>query len=178
MSGIRGELCETDELLEATAKAKKKDYIERRTEKGEQLVSPWQLHKGNTWRRPKTPDEVFEDRIWLLLFNLGFKSLNVDRQCLLEYKTYTKQTDVLGRDDLHAFVVQCRTTESEAKKISARGMLEEFVSHHDDIRKALADYWGHGSFTGVCHIVALGSREERSIDEEYVQKFTRSCEHF
>ncbi|HZL77948.1 MAG TPA: hypothetical protein VFC17_03775 [Candidatus Limnocylindrales bacterium] len=61
------------------------------------------------------------------------------------------KTDVLGRDDLHAFVVQCRTTESEAKKISARGMLEEFVSHHDDIRKALADYWGHGSFTGVCH---------------------------
>jgi DGQHR domain-containing protein len=170
MSGIRGDLCETDELLEAAEKTKKRDYIEQRTEKGEQLYSPWQLHKGNTWRRPKTPDEIFEDRIWLLLFNLGFKSLNSDRQCRLEYKAYTKQIDVLGRDDSHAFVVQCRTTESETNKIQARGMLEEFAAHHDEIRKALADYWGHGSFASVCHIVALGSREERGIDEDYVQK--------
>ncbi len=170
MSGIKGELCVTDELLEAAAKAKKKDYIERRTEKGEQLSPPWQLHKGTTWRRPKTPDEIFEDRIWLLLFNLGFKSLNVDRQCRLEYKAYTKQVDVLGRDDSHAFVVQCRTTESEENNISARGMLEEFGKNHDEIRKALEDYWGHGSFARVCHIVALGSREKRGIDEEHVQK--------
>src|SRR5258708_24772898 len=113
MSGIRGDLCETGEALEAAAVAKQRDYIERRTEKGEQLDPPWQPHRGTTWRRPKTADETFEDRIWLLLFNLGFKSLNVDRQCRLEYKAYTKQIDVLGRDESHVFVVQCRTTESE-----------------------------------------------------------------
>ena len=168
MSGVRGELCETDDLLEATAKTKKKDYIERRPGKGETLNPPWEL-KGKKWRRPKTFDELFEDKIWLLLFRLGFKSLNKDRQCKLEYQTYTKQIDVLGRDDLHAFVVQCRTAESATKNISARAMFEEFVTHKNDIRKALAEYWGHESFSRVCHIVALGSREGYEKDEQFVK---------
>jgi len=169
MSGIRGELCETDELLEATAKAKKRDFLERRTEKGEELTPPWEKI-GTKWRRPKMPDELFEDRVWLLLYDLGFKFLNKDRRCFLEYKTYSKQHDVLGRDDLYVFAIQCRTTESEENNISARPMFTEFVAHKGDIRKAFQEKWGHDSFSRVCHVVALGSREKKTPDEDYIRQ--------
>lgn len=170
MSGVKGELCESADSLNLTAKAKKRDYVERRADTREKIEEPWRTHRGRTLRRAKPPDEIFEDRLWLLLFRLGFVSLNKDRRCLLEYKAYTKQIDVLGRDEQHAFVLQCHTTETEDKAITARGMLEEFAAHHDEIRKALEEHWGHGSFTRVCHIVALGSRDKRDVDADYVRQ--------
>jgi hypothetical protein len=50
MSGILGALCETDELLETAAKLKKKDYVERRTDRGEQLELPMQSNTARTGR--------------------------------------------------------------------------------------------------------------------------------
>lgn len=171
MSGVRGNLCETQEEILSASKIKKGDFVERYLSPGESVHDPWRLHgrSKKKVRRPKTMDELFEDRVWLLFHSLGFTSLNLDRECHLEYKVYKKQVDLLARDEHYAFVVFCRTTASE-DPIAARSMLEEFIAHHDEIRKALQLHWGHGSFSRVCHVVVLGSLEKREIDAEFVRQ--------
>jgi len=106
MRDIIGELCANKEELKRTASKRKKSYEEKTVEHTEvesYKEDGWEvLRTGKSKTRikkPKPTDILFEDRVWMIFYNLGFRDMNKDRKCKLEYGPYTKQIDVLARDD-------------------------------------------------------------------------------
>ena len=179
MPGINGELCESDKELRSVARLRKRSYREQSVPKSavqEMLDKGWTLYREHKTTSKmhceKTPGEKFEDEVWLTFHALGFTTLNKDRNCNLEFKEYTRQIDVLARDGDNVFVVECKSSENPGA-VNAKEALEKFVAQHSEIRKALSDHWGHGSFGRVCHVVVVSSDEKRAKDEEYVQSHPR-----
>ena len=60
-------------------------------------------------------DEAFENRVWILLANLGFSYLNSNRHFKLCYSekdnTLTQQIDVFAADDETVLIVECKSAE-------------------------------------------------------------------
>jgi DNA sulfur modification protein DndB len=175
MSGIIEELCTNEKELKRTASKRKKSYEEKTVEHSEvesYKQEGWEvlrIGKSKTrMKKTKPADILFEDRVWMIFYNLGFRDMNKDRKCKLEYAPYTKQIDVLSRDDDNVFIVECKSSESESP-INAKVPLEEFVGKRDDIKNAIQSTWGRNCGR-INIIVAISSQDKRPVDEEYVIK--------
>src|SRR3989338_3192013 len=95
MRDIIGELCANKEELKRTASKRKKSYEEKTVEHTEvesYKEDGWEvLRTGkskNRIKKPKPTDILFEDRVWMIFYNLGFRDMNKDRKCKLEYGPY------------------------------------------------------------------------------------------
>jgi len=175
MRDIIGELCANKEELKRTASKRKKSYEEKTVEHTEvesYKEDGWEvLRTGKSKTRikkPKPTDILFEDRVWMIFYNLGFRDMNKDRKCKLEYGPYTKQIDVLARDDENVFVVECRSSESEAT-VNARNALEEYVGKRDNIKNAIQSTWERDCGR-INIVVAISSQDKREPDEKYVEQ--------
>lgn len=91
-----------------------------RTRLEEYIESGWEHEATLTqhyWvQRPKSHDTAFEDRVWAMCANLGFLTLNDDRQMYIPYgkhETATKQVDVFAVDDEIALVVECKSSAAD-----------------------------------------------------------------
>jgi len=122
MSGIEGELCTTDKELRRVASTRRKPYREKSVahdqlaghlEKGWEKVKDRDLKKRVKITKKKTEDELFEDRVWKIFYKLGFSHMNKERDCKLKFKTFSKQIDVLAKDDEHVFVIDCQSSKSD-----------------------------------------------------------------
>jgi len=175
MKGILGKICDTPDYLKSVSRKRKNIYIEESADH-DQVDN----YKDNGWevvrefktitrmRKSKPLDELFEDRVWMIFNNLGFPTMNEDRNCKLQLKVYKKQVDVLAKDENNIFVVECRSSDSD-KTINARETLEYLVGKQKEIKKALQNEWG-----AACGRVNLGivisSRDKRKEDEDYVRE--------
>lgn len=174
MAGIIGVLCSNERDLKRAASKRKKEYIEESIQH-EQV----EIYKGKGWevvgknktktrmRKKKPRDELFEDRLWMIFYNLGFFHMNRDRDVKLQIEPYPKKIDVLAKDEDNIFVVECKSSTSEGP-INARSALEEYTGKRDDIQKAIEAEWGRGCGR-INIIVAISSQEKREPDEKYVR---------
>ena len=175
MPGIIGEICSNEKHLKRVASKRRKEYliesvpntqVETRQSQGWQIV-----RKGKTRtkvRKPKATDVFFEDKIWMIFYNLGFSFMNETRHCKLKFDGYTKQIDVLARDEDNVFIVDCQYSASEGI-INAKNKLEEYVGKRGDIVKAIQSQWGHDC--GKIHLlVVISSQTKRQDDEDYVEE--------
>lgn len=63
--------------------------------------------------RLKSVDEYFEDKVWCLLYKMGFKYLSKSRDCRISYGSKegsSQQVDVFAVDDECAFIVECKSS--------------------------------------------------------------------
>ncbi len=118
--------------------------------------------------RKKKPDDVlFEDRTWLLLKRLGFSEMNIDRNCNLVFKNgYTKQIDVLARDEENIFIIDCQT--GTKNPLNARAKLMEYDGLYDNVKKAVESKWWRG-VGRITILVAISSPDKRSEDKYFVE---------
>ena len=123
------------EEIKSLRKQRSQQYI---FEKTHNLLLPEKLEKG--WildkqlkdcakiKKQKPVDEAFEDRLWVLFADLGFKYLNRDRKLNMSYssnkKGLTKQIDVFAVDDETALFVECKTSLIPKKKSNFKTELE------------------------------------------------------
>lgn len=175
MSGIIGELCSNEKELKRAASKRRKECVEESV-----AHSQVETYERNGWevvrrsktktrmKKPKSPDILFEDRVWMIFHKLNFSFMNKDRSCKLEFNTYTKQIDVLVRDEDNIFVVECRSSESDGT-VNARSALEEFAGKREDIQKAIEAEWGR-HLGRINLLVVISSQDKREEDEEYVKK--------
>ena len=131
MAGIIGVLCSNERDLKRAASKRKKEYIEESIQH-EQV----EIYKGKGWevvgknktktrmRKKKPRDELFEDRLWMIFYNLGFFHMNRDRDVKLQVEPYPKKIDVLAKDEDNIFVVEGNSSTSEGP-LNARSALEE-----------------------------------------------------
>lgn len=67
-------------------------------------------------KKNKKIGELFEDKIWVMLYNMGFKHMNSDRNFHMSYEpkneNITQQIDVFAADDESVLVIECKASSS------------------------------------------------------------------
>lgn len=96
-------------------------------------------------RKPKPQNKIFEDRVWCLFADMGFKQLNRDYKCEIPYvgvdkdtktKTASKhQIDVIAIDDECVLIIECKSAEKEGTK----GQFKKEIESIQGYRKGIID---------------------------------------
>jgi len=175
MPRIIGKILIDDKELKRSAYKRKKDCIEESVKHslvGNYKKLGWEVVRESKTRtrinKPKSPDVLFEDRVWMIFYNLGFYSMNKDRNLKLKLKGYTKQIDVIARDDNNVFIIECKSTKSD-EPVNARNALEYLHSKRQEIYSCIRTDWGHDCGR-INIIVALSSQEKRKLDEKFAEE--------
>jgi len=97
-------------------------------------------------RKAKSHDEVLENRIWCILYQLGYPILNVGRKFSIEIanqdgKTVTKQVDVFAKDDETVIVVECKSCE-EMQPRDLRKDISEFAALRKPVSNEIRRHFG------------------------------------
>lgn len=139
-----------------TAKNKRKNlYIEARErkvaleeleEEGWEYVKDYADSKFVKVRKEKPFYERFEDQIWLLFFQMGFKLLNRDANFKMNYDfnnpDFTQQIDVFAADDETILIVECKSSE-DLNEVQFKKDIEKLHGQMEGLRKcALKQYPG------------------------------------
>jgi len=139
MDFFYGDLVQNEELSKA-ARQRKKKYHEltvSQAEQGSYLQEGWQLKRQlkNKVRlfKGKECDELLEDEVWLLFYNMGFAEMNKDRNFKIQAGPIQKQIDVFAKDGKDTFVVECKAS-AEGAPISRKDIHE--ISN---LKKDIAD---------------------------------------
>ncbi len=125
-----GDLVQNEELNK-TARQRKRKYHEltvSQTERDSYLQQGWELkpkQPKNKARlsKEKQPDELLEDEVWLLFYNMGFTEMNKDRNFKIQTGPIEKQIDVFAKDGNGAFVVECKGS-TQGAQISRKDIHE------------------------------------------------------
>lgn len=140
---------------------------------GWEPISTYKDGKHVKVRRPKPIGEVFENKVWLMLYSMGFKKMNRDSQFVIQYEKdepdQTQQIDVLAVDDETALVVECKTaakagtpkdfkTEIEAYKYKINGIVREIKKQYPGVEV---------KFIWATQNIVLGKDKERLKDFVY-----------
>lgn len=163
-----------------TAKNKRKNiYIEDRQrkvalqeleEEGWEYVKDYADAKFVKIRKEKPFDEQFEDQIWLLLYQMGFKYLNKDRKFKMTYDfqnpNFTQQIDVFAADDETILLVECKSTE-ETKDGTFKKEIEALHGQMDGLRKnALKQFPGRKvKFIWATHNYIMSTKDIKRLEE-------------
>jgi DGQHR domain len=97
-------------------------------------------------RKTKQIDERLENKMWMLVFKLGYPELNQGRKftILIERKNakpLTKQIDVFAKDDETVIVAECKSAEKMVKK-SLQKDIEEFANLKGPISNSIRNHYG------------------------------------
>ena len=120
--------------------------------------------------KEKPFDEQFEDSIWLLFFQMGFKSLNKDRHFKMSYDSnepdFTQQIDVFAVDDETVIIVECKSAK-EVKDGVFKKDIEAFHLQTEGLRKtALKKYPGKKvKFIWAVHNYIMSPKDIKRLDE-------------
>jgi len=96
------------------------------------------LKKRKIMKRPKRLPKMLEDRVWCLMYNMGYPVLN-GRAFNIHFERHDKSTgkkqiDVFAKDDETVVVVECKTRSSRG-----RGDLTNFLHETQNLQKDLAN---------------------------------------
>ena len=95
-------------------------------------------------KKLKPHDQFFEDKLWCLFYDLGFRILNEGRHFKLKYgiESFEKQQiDVIAINDEIAFVVECKSSVT-VQKYSYKKDFESISLKKDGFRKSIKDLVG------------------------------------
>ena len=143
----------SDKELDKVKNDRKNEYIYRKEYKsaladlesdGWEDVKEYADKKHIQVRKEKKFDEKFENKLWMLMYNMGFTELNKDRTFALEYDKdgHTQQIDVFAADDETVLIIECKSAENQKnsnfkKEIEAlRGQKEGLIK---EIKKRYPD---------------------------------------
>lgn len=160
---------------------KKKDYEEKTiwrssllNEEGEgwSYYSDTKREDKVKVRKKKPADEVFENRLWVLLASMGFKRLNRDRHFAISYGDNSKQIDVFAADEETVLLVECKCAVSP-KKETFKKELESISGYKKDlipeIRKEFPD--SNVKFIFATHNYAIGDQDRARMEQFGIAHF-------
>ena len=141
--------------------ARRTEYGRRNKYHAEATVHPKlrSEHEGNGWihvrdlktgarmRKAKSHDEILENRMWCVLYQLGYPVLNVGRKFKIpiatqDGRTVTKQVDVFAKDDETVIVVECKSCE-EMEERDLRKDISEFAGLRKPLSNVIRRHFGN-----------------------------------
>ena len=94
--------------------------------------------------RKKTHFRQFEDDIWCMFYNLGFRTLSADNELRIQWgnnEGEDKQIDVVAVGEDAIFVVECKSAES-SKRQSFQKEITEICYYKDGLAESLRQIYG------------------------------------
>lgn len=95
-------------------------------------------------QREKDPGRRFEDDVWCMFYNLGFRTLNYDENLVVPWGTGSgdhHQLDVVAIDDEAIFVVECKATD-KPKNANFKKDIDNLCQYKEGVTKALRQIYG------------------------------------
>jgi len=111
----------------------------------EEVAAGWELLKKNRTstrlRRLKPPHEWFEDRVWSLLFRMGFLQMSADKGAnlgvTLDDDRPENQIDVVAFDDEVALLVECKSAVEPRRLANFSEVVAKIDTLRETFRRAL-----------------------------------------
>jgi len=135
----------SEKLLDSELRLRKKSHFfesASKTLESEYIENGWELDREFKtkfrFRKSKPMDLQFEDQVWTLFANLGFKFLNKDRGFALPYdkEGNTQQIDVFAKDDESVIIIECKAA-SKNKRADLKKELEAIKHKLPGLRKSI-----------------------------------------
>lgn len=95
-------------------------------------------------KKRKTFDEIFENDVWLLFYNLGFEKLNRDRNFYIPYskdECLKQQIDVFAMDEETILIIECKASNILKKVTDFKKDIEAIHGKNQGIRCYLRKYF-------------------------------------
>lgn len=94
-------------------------------------------------RKKKTHSKKFEDDIWCQMYELGYRTLNIDENLHLYFNNNEKkQIDVLAINDETAIIIECKSSEKLKKAPNYKDEFELLKLRIDGFRKTIQQIYG------------------------------------
>ena len=97
-----------------------------------------------TIEKQKEHGNFLEDKIWCLMYRMGFRTLNLDETFRLKYGEGSgdfQQIDVVAINEEVAILIECKSSE-KVKNVSYKEFLESASFKIDGFRKSIEDLVG------------------------------------
>lgn len=109
----------------------KDSELQEAEQNGWERIKKGRVKKGSKVRiqKPKKDEERFENRVWRLLANLGYKQLNIDRNWELPFGSNPvdkHQIDVFAKDDDSVLLVECKCAKATGTQTSFKDTLDAY----------------------------------------------------
>lgn len=121
--------------------------------------------------RPKPHDRQLEDDVWSLLYKLGFKELNTDRNFIIQLGPNApgRQIDIFAKDDETVFIVECTHSHEPGSK-SIKGLIDKINGIRGDVIKAIHTHYGKEPKLKVKWAIATRNVDWRKADKERAEE--------
>ena len=138
-------------VLSRRYKSKKKEFDEQSVEINE--IEDWEKEDWEVIskskrkariQRPKKAGRLFEDNIWCMFYELGFRTLNSDECLMLPWSKESsdhQQIDVLAVGEDAIFVVECKAAES-TRNANFKKDIDHIEQTKEGIVKSLKELFG------------------------------------
>ncbi len=167
-------------------KAKKTPYYTRSivlNELDDYIAEGWEEVSTSKYKakiQKLKPEGVkFEDDIWCMFYNLGFRNLNYDENLVIQWGDNPEdrhQLDVVAVGDEAIFVVECKAS-INLKPASFKKEIGEICLYKDGVIKALRQIYGNEKkvkfiFATRNYTFAEGCDDERRLADNKIFQFT------
>ena len=102
------------------------------------------LKRKSKVQREKDSGRKFEDDVWCMFYNLGFRTLNYDDQLVVQWGPSAgdhHQLDVVAVDDEAIFVVECKAAD-KIKNANFKKEIDNLCQYKEGVTKALRQIYG------------------------------------
>lgn len=152
INNIKSKISNNVSVLGKKYKAKKSGYILRSSSYTEAIDlenEGWektakQYATKVVMSKEKAHDKMFEDKLWCMMYDLGFKILNVEDNLKLKYGPNDEdfqQIDVLAVDDEVALIIECKSSK-DYTKVNYKNYLESLPIKIAGFRKCIKELYG------------------------------------
>jgi hypothetical protein len=128
--------------------SKRKDSVtSRRPTIIQDEADGWEVLRRNKrsvrLKKQKPQDRQLEDDVWCVLYNMGFKELNEDRNFTIRLsdRTPPRQLDLFVKDDQTAFIVECTQSRDSGSR-SVKVLIDKIGSIRADVVNAIHVHYG------------------------------------
>ncbi len=186
IQNIKEHMTDDQSVLKKKFNAKKNSYEIRSVslnELDDYIREGWEeistsKHKARI-QKHKPIGMLFEDDIWCMFYNLGFRILNYDEKLTIQWGKNLEdrhQIDVVAVGEEAIFVVECKATE-KMKQASFKKEIGEMCLYKEGVIRALKDVYGHEKkvkfiFATRNYTFFEGGEDEKRLNENKIFQFT------
>ena len=172
--------------LKSALRRKKKTFIEKpisQEEKEKYFEDGWELIRDNATtsriKKSKAHSVLFEDRVWVILAQMGFKLMNSDSYLKLPYSKDPsipgRQIDVLAADEETILVIECKSSE-EIKKKSLQTIINDFETIKRGSLPFLRDFFDDKKkvkFILATNNILLNDNDRSRLSDHQIEHFNQ-----
>lgn len=187
---IRSHIISDEALLQRKYKARKKEYDETSVSYNEvdsYLKDGWEetqrLKTKVKLQRKKKTGTGFEDKIWCMFYELGFRQLNSDENLTIKWGSNQgdhQQIDVLAIGDDAIFVVECKATATR-KLGNFKSVIDHIEHTREGVIKSLQQLYGRDrkiKFILATDNYIVGKEDDTRLKEKNIFHFNNNAYNY